>query len=305
MATPETLAPEKPSPTAPEKPESSNPTVRVGNRVRQCLEKGTLQLPADYSAENALKSAWLKLQTVENKEGKLALTVCTSSSIEDALFSMVVQGLNPDKNQCYFIAYGPKLTMQRSYYGDQALAKRVLPGVEIYSDVVYEGDEFTMEKIRGRTVILRHTSSLANQDPAKVIAAYCGIIDTKTGEDLGADVMTMAEIKRSWGMSKTYNPNGNGVHNKFPDRMALRTVTRRRCNPIIYLSNDALLMEQVRKMEDDSMLAEFNEEVANHANRETLSLPLPSETVAIPPAAAPVAEPVPVPAEPAEDKPPY
>lgn len=304
MATPETLAPEKPSTTAPEKAEPSNPTVRVGQMIQKFLDNGTLHLPHDYSAENALKSAWLTLQTVEDKDKRKALSVCTQESIINALLAMVIQGLNVEKKQGYFIVYGNSLTFQRSYFGDQALAQRVKPGIEIYSALVYEGDECLIEKIRGRTVITKHVSNLANQDPNKIVAAYCGVYDPANGEDLGAEVMTMAEIKRSWSMSKTYNPSGNGVHNKFPDRMALRTVTRRRCLPIIYLSNDALLLEHVQKSEDDAMLAEFNDEVAEKANRETLSLP-PAAQPAVQIPVETVTEPVPVPAEPAEDKPPY
>ena len=35
-----------------------------------------------------------------------------------------LQGLEVDKKQCYFIVYGDKLTMFRSYYGDVAVAKK-------------------------------------------------------------------------------------------------------------------------------------------------------------------------------------
>ncbi len=96
-------------------------TTAVSTDVRGFLAHGSLQLPANYSVENALKSAALSLPTVKNFQN------CTQEAIKSALLSMCVQGLNPDKKQCYFIAYGETLACQRSYLGDVAVAKRVDP----------------------------------------------------------------------------------------------------------------------------------------------------------------------------------
>jgi recombination protein RecT len=271
-----TQAPEKPAQTnnAPAKQEQKpNAVVIVGKQVRAFIEKRTLVLPSDYSVDNALKSAWLTLQTVQDSKGGLALNVCDEASICNALLDMVVQGLNPAKKQCYFIVYGKTLVCQRSYFGDQALAERVKPGIEIYSGVVYEGDGFEYELIRGRTVVTCHKTSLENQKPEKIIAAYCGIVDTATGEDLGAEVMTIDQIRQSWSMSKTYKPGGNSPHTKFPDQMALRTVIRRRTKNLINSSNDAMLLDSIRRQDENEALAEMEEEVMLKANTEPLSLP--------------------------------
>ena len=48
----------------------------------------------------------------------------TPQSIGEALSEATLQGLEVDKKQCYFIVYGNKLSMFRSYYGDIAVAKR-------------------------------------------------------------------------------------------------------------------------------------------------------------------------------------
>ena len=88
----------------------------VASRVRGFLERGEIHLPDNYSPENALKSAYLKLQETKDKSGKPVLSVCTSTSIANSLFDMVIQGLNPAKEQCYFIAYGNQLVCQRSYW---------------------------------------------------------------------------------------------------------------------------------------------------------------------------------------------
>lgn len=263
--------------------------VNVGKQVRGFIEKKTLHLPDDYSPENALKSAWLILQTVQDKSGNPALKVCSQESVANALLDMIVQGLNPAKKQCYFIVYGNTLTCQRSYFGEQALAERLNPGIEIYTDVVYEGDGFEMGKMRGRTVVTKHTSTLENQKVEKIIAAYCGIVDRATGEDLGAEVMTIEQIRKSWSMSKTYQPTGQGPHNKFPDQMCKRTVIRRRCKGIINSSSDALLMESIRRQDEDAIEAEIAEEATINGNGETLSLN-PATSVEPEPVATPEPE---------------
>ncbi|WP_373786230.1 recombinase RecT, partial [Jeotgalibaca porci] len=75
------------------------------------LEKTGLSLPANYNPQNALKSAFFKLQETKDRDGNLALTVCTKESIANSLLDMVVQGLSPAKTQCYFIVYGNALQL--------------------------------------------------------------------------------------------------------------------------------------------------------------------------------------------------
>ena len=268
-----------------------NPTQQVAKSIRDLLAKGTLHLPDDYSAENALKSAWLKLQTVQNTGGQPALTVCTHDSVVNALLAMIYQGLNVDKNQGYFIVYGQALTWQRSYFGDQALAQRVRPGIEFYSAVVYNGDEFEYETIRGRKVITKHKQKLENQDNSKIIAAYCGTVVFATGEDLGVTLMTMDEIKKSWMKSKTYKGGSSGPHGEQPDQMALRTVIRRHCKPIINTSSDKALLDVIRKQDAFEMEGQMEEEMALNANGETLSIPA-SFTETVQPATVAAPEPV-------------
>ncbi|MCG3082651.1 recombinase RecT, partial [Pseudomonas aeruginosa] len=49
---------------------------------------------------------------------------CNDTSKPNALLDMVTQGLNPAKNQCYFIPYGNKMQLQRSYHGIVMKLKR-------------------------------------------------------------------------------------------------------------------------------------------------------------------------------------
>jgi recombination protein RecT len=103
----------------------------VAAKVKQFQENGELHFPANYSPENAMKSAWLILQTIKDRNQKPALEVCTRDSVANALLDMVVQGLNPAKKQCYFIVYGNQLVCQRSYFGTMAVTKRVTGAKDI------------------------------------------------------------------------------------------------------------------------------------------------------------------------------
>ena len=109
----------------------------VADRVRVFQESGEINFPRGYSPENALKSAWLELQSIQTTDKKPVLTACTQSSIANCLLSMVVQGLNPNKKQCYFIAYGDQLTLQRSYFGAMTVAKNIDPNIaDIYAEEI-------------------------------------------------------------------------------------------------------------------------------------------------------------------------
>lgn len=253
-------------------PEIKNPTTEVQKMIDSFMSKGTLVLPPNYSAENALKSAWLTLQTVQDRDKKFALDVCTRPSIINALLDMVVQGLNPQKKQCYFIVYGDQLTCQRSYFGDQVLAERVKPGIEIFSAVVYEGDVFEYAMVRGRKVVTNHVSKLENQRMDKIAAAYCGMVDA-SGTELGTEIMTIDQIKKSWAKSKQYRNDSATFHNEQPDQACMRTVIRRRCKPVINSSNDELLLASVQRQDMDAIDAEVEEEVAEKANGQIITLP--------------------------------
>ncbi len=244
----------------------------VANKVREFQETGELHFPANYSAENAMKQAWLALQEVKDKSGKKALEVCTRDSIANSLLSMVVQGLSPDKKQCYFIAYGNQLTLQRSYFGTMAVAKRVCPEIaDIYADVVYTEDEFEYEKRRGRTVITKHAQRLSNVAKEKIVAAYCTVVYNDDSEI--CTIMTMEQIKQAWKQSKMNPVNDKGAvspgstHGKFTEEMCKKTVIGRACKPIINSSDDkSLLIKYARVAEQDAAYADTQQEIAENAN---------------------------------------
>ena len=55
-------------------------TDAVSNRIKG-LEQDGLQLPANYNASNALKSAWFAIQKVQDRNKRPALEVVTKESV--------------------------------------------------------------------------------------------------------------------------------------------------------------------------------------------------------------------------------
>lgn len=259
-----------------QQPQGGNALVRrdtvdiVAEKIRQFQENRQLHLPANYSAENALKSAWLILQAAVDKDKKPVLQSCTQASIANALLDMVVQGLNPAKKQGYFIAYGNQLVFQRSYFGTMAVCKRVTGAKDIYTQVVWKGDEFEYAIERGRKKILKHVQRIENVGK-EIVAAYC-VIELPDGREY-TDIMTWEQIKRSWSKSRNNPDAENSTHKQFPEEMAKKTVINRACKALINSSSDDdLFLESFNRADeiaDDEGLAE---EITTNANGEIIDV---------------------------------
>lgn len=204
-------------------------------RVAQLVEEGMLHLPPNYSAPNALRAAYLILQETLDKNKKPVLESCTRASIANALLSMVVQGLDPNRNQAYFIAHGQTLTLRRSYFGTLALAKRLGGVKDAYAEVIYEGDEFEFETERGRKKIVKHKQTLDGIAKGKIVGAYV-VVEFEDGRE-DAEVMPMAEIQKAWSKGGDNNP----ARREFPGEMAKRTVINRALKRHINSSDDSHL----------------------------------------------------------------
>lgn len=242
-------------------------------KIRQFQERGELTLPANYSPENALKSAWLTIQETVDRNKKPALEVCTQNSFANALLTMVVQGLNPDKKQCYFIVYGNKLLCQRSYFGAASVAKRVNSNVlDFNPQPIYEGDNVEMEIRNGKTYITKHTRAFGDINKKAITGAYC-VVEQADGDSY-AVVMTMDEIKDAWKQSQMNPVTDKGdikpgsTHEKFTGEMAGKTVINRAAKHIINMSDDGNLVASIAKQNDvDIAQAEAEAEIAENANK--------------------------------------
>lgn len=253
--------------------EEANITDNVLNKIQKFQSNGQIYFPNNYSPENALKSAWLKLQDVKDKNGKLALEVCTRESVANALLNMVIQGLNPMKNQCYFIPYGNQLTLMRSYFGSITVAKQFGEIEDITAEVIYEGDKLETEIKRGKTLIRTHTRSFENINKAKIVGAYATISYKDNTEE--SVVMTLDQIKTSWKKSKL-NPEGkDSTHSLYTEDMCKRTVINKICKYYINTKDDSNLnmIKQAFETSDEELKeSEVEYEIQEKANKEVIDI---------------------------------
>ena len=211
-------------------------TTKVLNRIDEIKEQQGLALPENYNAANALNSAYLALQKVKGRNGQNVLASCTPSSISKALLDMVLQGLSPAKDQCYFIVYGNELQMQRSYFGTVAAVKRLKGVKKVRAEVIHEGDEFeegTNEDME--LIVKKFNPKFENQDKP-IIGAFALI---KTEEGNSYTIMTKKEIDQSWAQTRQKN---NRVQQNFSQEMAKRTVLNRAAKMFINTSDDSDLL---------------------------------------------------------------
>lgn len=230
----------------------NNLSVKTKNLEQSLLEtltayasQGKITVSKDYSFENALKSAFLKMSELKDRNGNLALQTCTPASISQAVLDMVIQGLNPSKGQCYFIPTAGKMTLFRSYLGTVSVLMLMRPDIaSIKADVIHQGDTYRIVHTEnGDLSIADHTTPSLETLDAPIIGAYAKIM-SKDGNLLASCVMTQKEIEASWDQStnKGWRTNASDVHRKFPQEMAKKSVLGRACKLLIGASNDSSLI---------------------------------------------------------------
>jgi recombination protein RecT len=242
-------------------------------RVNKLEQDKMLVLPKDYAVENHLKAAWLILQETVDRNNKPVLEVCTKPSIANCLLDMTLQGLSASKKQCYFVAYGNKLTLMRSYFGTVAIAKRAGNiKTEPIANVVYEGDEFIYEidPDTGLTRIVKHTQKMENINMQQIKGAYA-IVKLANGQTQ-VTVMSIQQIKAAWAQGR--GGGNTKAHTNFTDEMCKKTVIGRACKMVINSSDDAWLYDGKR---DEMDASAEREEIINQAEQEE-SADLPEMT---------------------------
>lgn len=215
-------------------------TDSVTTRINELQELGALVLPKTYAVGNELKMAFFALQEVKDKNGKLALEVCTKESIANALLKMAIQGLSVWKKQCDFIVYGNKLTCEREYHGTIALALKSgrVAGIPS-SEIIYEKDEFKYRIVNGKKEVIEHNQDLENIDITKVKGAYAVV--PLTDGTYYTEIMTIQQIRQAWMQGAMKGQSG--AHKNFTDQMAKKTVISRALKLYISASDDGELLE--------------------------------------------------------------
>lgn len=237
-------------------------------RFDNMIAKDHFDLPEKYSYKNAIQQTRFLLnkgiESGQNK-GKTILEVCTPQSIMQSVIEMAQKGLNPAKEQCYFIPYGNTCTLSVSYQGKIAIAKREGEDIkDVFGYAVYKDDEFELDFniTNGTYNIKKYNPDVTKWDKDKLIGAFAVIIDSND-EIKFTEYMTMSQIRTSWNMgaAKGQSP----AHRNFPDQMAIKTVKSRAVKSFINSSDDEDLMsyeEKSIKATDES----FSNELEENAN---------------------------------------
>lgn len=200
--------------------------VWIAGEIDKAVSGNQYKCPEGYDYATELQTALLKIAlNVKDKNGKPALTVCTSQSIYHALREMCILGLSMSIDQVYPIIYEDKLSIQTSYFGEVVAFNRIFPDLEVRANVLHEGDEYELEydDALAFQIVRKVRTRIENLDKP-IVAAYAIISNKSTKEIVGGDLMTWREIETSWGQSRSVNKN---IHKKFPTEMAKRTVLKR------------------------------------------------------------------------------
>ncbi|MDU7032449.1 MAG: recombinase RecT [Finegoldia magna] len=241
----------------------------VQNRIAEMQNKGSIELPNNYSVSNALKSAYLVLQETQTRDKKPVLQVCTQESIANSLLDMATQGLNPSKDQCYFIAYGNKLMMSRSYLGTIALTKRIKGVKDVKGYAVYKDDKFELgfDILTGKQKILEFCPGL-NRDSKNLIGAFALILGDN--EILHTEYMDINQIHNAWNQGSM--KGNSGAHKNFPDQMAIKTVINRACKFYVSTSDDSDKIAEFMNKSVEDTDRELEEEKKEFANKEVVEI---------------------------------
>jgi recombination protein RecT len=239
----------------------------VEQQISEYQKNGQIHFPANYSPQNALKSAFLVLQETLDRDKKPVLQTCTKESIAYSLLNTVIQGLSPAKKQIYFIPYGNKLSAMRSYHGTKAVVKRLTNVIDINAEVIYSSDIFEMQIVSARKVIIKHEQNFQNIDSSKIVGAYCIIEykDKNNEKQEYIEIMNKQQIDKAWSKSKT----GASVAKEFPEDMCKRTVINRASKHFVNTSDDSdLLIDAFHKSSGADFEDTAQNEVINNANKE-------------------------------------
>lgn len=241
----------------------------VQKRIAEMQNSGSIELPNNYSVGNALKSAYLILQETQTSGKKPVLQACTQESIANSLLDMATQGLNPSKEQCYFIAYGNKLTMSRSYLGTIALTKRIKGVKDVKGYAVYKDDKFELgfDILTGKQKILEFCPGL-NRDPKNLVGAFALILGDN--EILHTEYMDINQIHKAWEQGSM--KGNSGAHKNFPDQMAIKTVINRACKYYVSTSDDSDKIAEFMNKSIEDTDRELEEEKKEFANKEVIEV---------------------------------
>lgn len=225
-----------------------------------------MTFPKDYNYSNELMGAYLTLKETNDRDGNCVLTSCSQTSIANTLMDMVTMGVSMQKKQCYPVAYKGKLQCQMSVYGNTCIARRY-GLLNISSTCIYADDEFAYHIEDAEIVIDKHNQNFLNIDNDKIIGAYA--IAKMADGTKHVELMNMSQIKKAWSQGFGYK-DGAGVHEKFKDQMAMKTVKNRCLKYIIRTYGTEAINEYMDKADEyetaDIVQEQVDYDIESNAN---------------------------------------
>lgn len=226
---------------------NKNAFQKTEERVAEMRDQGEIDLPANYSVSNALKSAFLTIQNTTDKNKNPVLKSCSKSSVMNAMLDTIIQGLQPSREQVYYVPFGKKLVAMRSYHGDVHLARQTANVKDVKPNLIYEGDELAVTTEEGRTIIENHEQSWENMKDGNIVAAYA-VVEFEDDRPNQYTIMRKEEIERAWAMRR--GNDKSKAHKNFAGEMAKKTVVHRACKPLINNRDDSHLFKAAKDRAD-------------------------------------------------------
>jgi|TARA_Y100000034_G_scaffold56152_1_gene68841 recombination protein RecT len=147
------------------------------------------------------------------------LQKCTPQSFVLAVMGVAELGLEPTLGMVYIIPYGTKATLQIGYQGMIQLARNSGDVLDIYAEIVREGDEF--EAVYGTSRALSHRKT-ASKD-AKITHVYA--VAKLKGADPAFIVLDRADVEKRRAVSKAAN-SSDGPWKNWKEEMFKKTAIR-------------------------------------------------------------------------------
>lgn len=252
-----------------------NITDTVFNTLSVYEQQGTVSFPKNYSVGNALKAAYLIYK------GDEKLQQCEPTTVANALLDMCISGLNPSKNQCYFIPMGKQCTLMTSYFGKQTMVKRIKGVIDVRSDVIYEKTEYelTVDPFGNDDIKILKPCPLQDRKNANIVGAWARIIlDPEVfGTDSYVAIMTLEDIQNSWSQGSGYGKSK--THTKFMGEMAKKTAINRCIKNFINTRDDQdILIDVVNRVtsneyQEHDVYEDVQHEVIDTQATEVIDMP--------------------------------
>lgn len=206
---------------------------KVFNTLSVSKNDGRLTFPKNYSIGNALTSAYLMI----SQDSKLK--ACSNESVIQSMIDMATMGLNPSKNQCYFIPMGNRCTLITSYFGKMASIKNLHGVKTVNADVIYKDTDYELlvDDYGNDDIRIIKPCPLDKRKKENIIGAWAKIwFDADVwGQESYCSILTIDDINASHKMGSA---KGNSkAHQDFFGEMAKKSAINR-C--VKYFTNSTL-----------------------------------------------------------------